>query len=322
VLSYLKFLRPETAVIAVEPEDAACLQAALRAGRPVPLDHVGIFADGAAVREVGAHPFALVRERIDAAITVNVDEICAAILDLFEETRVVAEPAGALAVAGMKKWAADKRGGGRERALVAIVSGANMDFHRLRHISERAELGEEREGVFAVTIPERPGSFRQLCAAIGDRSITEFNYRYADPDAAQVFVGVELRRGAEERREIAASLRARGHGVVDLTGNELAVLHTRHMVGGRVPAALEGERVLRFEFPERPGALGRFLDLMSPGWNLTLFHYRNHGGAVGRVLAGIQVPAGEADAFGRYLGELGYPWVEETENPAYRLFLR
>jgi threonine dehydratase len=322
VLSYLKFLRPETAVIAVEPEDAACLQAALRAGRPVPLEHVGIFADGAAVREVGAHPFALVRERLDGSITVNIDEICAAILDLFEDTRVVAEPAGALAVAGMKKWLADKRGGERERALVAIVSGANIDFHRLRHISERAELGEEREGVFAVTIPERPGSFRQLCAAIGDRSITEFNYRYADPDEANVFVGVELRRGAEERREIAASLRARGHGVVDLTGNELAVLHTRHMVGGRVPAALEGERVLRFEFPERPGALGRFLALMSPGWNLTLFHYRNHGGAVGRVLAGIQVPASEADAFVRYLGELGYPWVEETENAAYRLFLR
>jgi threonine dehydratase len=321
VLSYLKFLRPETSVIAVEPDDAACLQAALRAGRPVPLEHVGIFADGAAVREVGAHPFALVHERLDGAITVNVDEICAAILDLFEDTRVVAEPAGALAVAGMKKWVAEKRGGERERALVAIVSGANVDFHRLRHISERAELGEEREGVLAVTIPERPGSFRQLCAAIGDRSITEFNYRYADPDEAHVFVGIELRRGAEELREIAASLRARGHGVVDLTGNELAVLHTRHMVGGRA-VALEGERVLRFEFPERPGALGRFLELMSPSWNLTLFHYRNHGGAVGRVLAGIQVPAGEADAFARYLGQLGYPWVEETENPAYRLFLR
>jgi len=172
-----------------------------------------------------------------------------------------------------------------------------------------------------VTIPERPGSFRQLCAAIGDRSITEFNYRYADPNEAHVFVGVELRRGAEERREIAASLRARGHAVVDLTGNELAVLHTRHMVGGRA-TAVEGERVLRFEFPERPGALGRFLGLMSPGWNLTLFHYRNHGGAVGRVLAGIQVPPGEEHVFARYLGELGYPWVEETDNAAYRLFLR
>jgi threonine dehydratase len=252
---------------------------------------------------------------------VNVDEICAAILDLFEDTRVVAEPAGALAVAGMKKWLVDKPSE-VSRSCVAIVSGANIDFHRLRHISERAELGEQREAIFAVTIPERPGSFRQLCAAIGDRSITEFNYRYADPHEAQVFVGVELRRGLEERREIAAALRARGHRVVDMTGNELAVLHTRHMVGGRVPAALRGERVLRFEFPERPGALGRFLDLMSPGWNLTLFHYRNHGGAVGRVLAGIEVPAAEADAFTRYLGELGYPWVDETDNAAYRLFLR
>jgi threonine dehydratase len=321
VLSYFKFLRPETAVIAVEPDDAACLHAALRAGRPVPLEHVGIFADGAAVREVGAHPFALVRERLDGAITVNVDEICAAILDLFEDTRVVAEPAGALAVAGMKKWLAGKGASDGERTFVAIASGANIDFHRLRHISERAELGEEREAIFAVTIPERPGSFRQLCAAIGGRSITEFNYRYADPNEAHVFVGVELRRGAEERREIAASLRARGHAVVDMTGNELAVLHTRHMVGGRVPA-LAGERVLRFEFPERPGALGRFLDLMNPGWNLTLFHYRNHGGAVGRVLAGIQVPAAEADGFARYLAELGYPWVDETDNAAYRLFLR
>ena len=322
VQSYLKFLRPETAVIAVEPDDAACLQAALRAGRPVPLDHVGIFADGAAVREVGAHPFALVHERLDGVVTVNVDEICAAILDLFEDTRVVAEPAGALAVAGMKKWVAGKSvGGASGRSLIAIVTGANMDFHRLRYISERAELGEQREAIFAVTIPERPGSFRRLCAAIGDRAITEFNYRYADANEAHVFVGVELRRGAEERREIAASLRARGHAVVDMTGNELAVLHTRHMVGGRVPA-LDDERLLRFEFPERPGALMKFLTAMNRGWNISLFHYRNHGGAVGRVLAGIQVPASEAAGFARYLDELGYPWVEETDNEAYRLFLR
>ena len=321
IQSYVKFLRPETAVIAVEPEDAASLQAALRAGRPVPLDHVGIFADGTAVRQVGDLPFALVHGQSDGVVTVNVDEICAAILDLFEDTRVVAEPSGALAVAGMKKWMATKGGGESGRSLVAIVSGANIDFHRLRHISERAEMGEEREAIFAVTIPERPGSFRALCSALGDRAITEFNYRYADAHEAHVFVGVELRRGAEERRELAASLRARGYAVLDMTGNELAVLHTRHMVGGRAPAQ-DHERLLRFEFPERPGALGRFLALMSPGWNLTLFHYRNHGGAVGRVLAGIQAPAEERDAFARYLEELGYPWVEETDNEAYRLFLR
>jgi threonine dehydratase len=269
---------------------------------------------------VGDLPLELVHERCDGVVTVNVDEICAAILDLFEDTRVVAEPSGALAVAGMKKWLAQK-GGARAGALSAIVSGANLNFHRLRHISERAQLGEEREAIFAVTIPERPGSFRALCNAFGDRAITEFNYRYADVNEAHVFAGVELRRGAEERRELASSLRASGYAVTDMTGNELAVLHTRHMVGGRVES-LEDERLLRFEFPERPGALGRFLALMSPGWNLTLFHYRNHGGAVGRVLAGIQVPASEGDAFARYLAELGYPWVEETDNEAYRLFLR
>ncbi len=320
VLSYVKFLRPDTAVVGVEAEDAACLQAALRAGRPVPLDHVGIFADGAAVREVGAHPFALVHERLDGLVTVGVDEICAAILDLFEDTRVLAEPAGALAVAGMKKWVASK-GGGERSTLVAIQSGANIDFHRLRHISERAQLGEEREAIFAVTIPERPGSFRQLCAALGDRAITEFNYRVADPSEAHVFVGVELRRGAEERRELASALRARGYAVLDMTGNELALLHARHMVGGRAPQ-LRDEWLLRFEFPERPGALRRFLELMSPGWNLTLFHYRSQGGAVGRVLAGIQVPEAESAGFARYLAELGYPWQDESDNEAYRLFLR
>ncbi len=320
IQSYVKHLRPETAVVAVEPDDAASLKAALRAGMPVPLDHVGIFADGTAVRQVGDLPFELVRERSDGVVTVNIDEICAAILDLFEDTRVLAEPSGALAVAGMKKWIAEK-GGAHAGSLVAIVSGANINFHRLRHISERAQLGEEREGIFAVTIPERPGSFRALCNAFGDRAITEFNYRYADANEAHVFVGVELRRGAGERRDLVSTLRASGYAVSDMTGNELAVLHTRHMVGGRVDS-LADERILRFEFPERPGALGRFLSLMSPGWNLTLFHYRNHGGAVGRVLAGIQVPADESDAFARYLEELGYPWTEETDNEAYRLFLR
>ena len=320
ILQYVKFLRPETAVVAVEPEDAASLKAALRAGEPVPLDHVGLFADGTAVREIGRLPFELVRDRVDGVVTATVDEMSAAILDLFEETRVLAEPSGALAVAGMKKWVAEK-GGTRRGALVALQSGANINFHRLRHISERAQLGEEREAILAVTIPERPGSFRALCRSLGERSVTEFNYRYADAEEAHVFVGVELRGGAEEREQLARELRRAGYGVTDMSHNELAVLHTRHMVGGRV-SALADERLLRFEFPERPGALGRFLSLMSPSWNLTLFHYRNHGAAHGRVLAGIQVPDGDAAAFSGYLGELGYPWVEETDNEAYRLFLR
>ena len=321
ILAYVKFLRPETRVIAVEPDDAASLDAALAAGRPVPIDHVGTFADGTAVQQVGDHPFAIVHGQLDGLVRVGIDETCAAILDLFEDTRVLFEPSGALALAGMKKWVAEKRGGSEARTLVAVQSGANINFHRLRHISERAELGEQREAILGVTIPERPGSFRKLCAALGDRSVTEFNYRYADRDAAHVFVGVELSRGADERRALLSDLSARGYGVVDLTGNELAVLHARHMVGGRAPD-LAGERVLRFEFPERPGALRRFLELMSPSWNLTLFHYRNHGAARGRVLAGIQVP-GEDDAqFRSYLADLGYDHVDETTNEAFRLFLR
>jgi len=319
VLAYVKFSSPETRVVAVEPEDAACLHAALTAGRPVALDKVGIFADGAAVRQVGEEPFRIVRDHVDGVVRVTVDEMCAAIQDLFEDTRVLAEPAGALAVAGMKKWVA-----GKDEAfhtLVAIQSGANMNFHRLRHVSERSELGEEREGLFAVTIPEENGSFRALCRALGDRDITEFNYRYAGGAAARVFVGVQLERGRAERDEIAADLRAAGYPVNDLSANELALLHGRHMVGGR-PPDLRRERLLRFEFPERPGALGRFLDLMSPDWAITLFHYRNHGAAYGRVLAGIHVPSEDDHAFEAYLAELAYPYVNETDNEAYRLFLR
>jgi threonine dehydratase len=321
ILAYTKWLRPETAVIGVEPEDAACLGAALEAGRPVPLDHVGLFADGVAVRQVGAEPFRIVSKHLDGLVRVNIDEICAAILDLFEDTRVLAEPAGALAVAGLKKWVSERDASEVGRgSLVAIQSGANVNFHRLRHISERAELGEGRESILAVTIPERPGSFRALCAALGERSITEFNYRYAGPGDAHVFVGVQLSHGAAERDEIIASLAARGFTVNDLSDNELALLHTRHMVGGRT-SALPNERLLRFEFPERPGALGRFLELMSPSWNITLFHYRNHGAAQGRVLAGIDVPPHEDEAFRSYLDTLGYYFVDETDNPAYRLFL-
>ncbi len=335
MLAYLKCMAPQTAVIAVEPDDAACLHAALEAGRPVPLERVGIFADGAAVREVGALPFQLLEGRLDGLVRVSVDEICAAIQDLFEDTRVIAEPAGALAVAGMKKWLADRpplgeeseareaarESSGSPRTLVAIQSGANMNFHRLRHVSERSEIGEEREAIFAVTIPERNGSFRALCAALGDHSVTEFNYRFAQAADAQVFVGVQLSAGRPERQQIAADLRAAGYRVADMSDNELAVLHTRHMVGGRA-AAPEQERIYRFEFPERPGALRRFLELMSSSWAITLFHYRNHGAARGRVLAGIRVPPAEEAVFERYLEELAYPYVCETDNDAYRLFLR
>jgi threonine dehydratase len=321
VLSYVKFLRPETKVIAVEPDDAACLAAALRAGHPVDLDRVGLFCDGAAVKRVGDEPFRLVQGRLDGVLAVGVDEVCAAILDLFEDTRVLTEPAGALAVAGMKKWLEREAGSGRDRTLVAIQSGANINFHRLRHISERVELGEKREAILAVTIPEEKGAFRQLCTALGRRSVTEFNYRYANGGEAHVFVGVQLARGDAEREELIATLRGKGYPVVDMSENELALLHARYMVGGRGPGELH-ERLLRFEFPERPGALLRFLELMSPSWNISLFHYRNHGAASGRVLAGIQVPATDEPAFRSYLEELGYPYVEETGNPAYHLFLR
>ncbi|MCH2170128.1 threonine ammonia-lyase, biosynthetic [Myxococcota bacterium] len=320
VLAYLKFVSPSTRVIAVEPDDAACLDAAVRAGRPVPLDHVGTFADGAAVRQIGDETFRVVKDHLDGVVRVSVDEICAAVLDLFEETRVIAEPAGALAVAGMKKWL-EGAAEGNDRSLVAIQSGANINFHRLRHISERTEIGEKKEAILAVTIPEQPGSFRKLCRCFGPRSITEFNYRYAHSREAHVFVGVRLLDGEKDRHALIDVLSSSGYAVVDMTENELAVLHTRHLVGGRADA-LESERLFRFEFPERPGALAHFLELMSTSWNISLFHYRNHGAERGRVLAGIQVPSTDRGDFDAYLQKLGYPCAEETENPAYRLFLR
>ena len=321
ILAYVKFLHPKTAVIAVEPDDAASLEAALRAGRPVRLDNVGIFADGAAVAEVGSEVFRLVEGRLDGHVRVSGDELCAAIRDVFHDTRVVAEPAGALAVAGMKKWIAEHPAAGTRRTLVAVQSGANINFHGLHQILERVELGEERQAIFAVTLPERPGACRGLCSALGDHDITEFSYRYVSADAAaRIFLGVEVTGGAAERAEIALKLKQQGYEVVDLTGNETAMVHARHLVGGRAPD-LQHERVLRFEFPQRPGALHRFIDLISPTWNLTLFHYRK-GAARGWVLAGIQVPPQEEPSFLHALEELGYPWVEETHNEAYQLFLR
>ncbi|MCA9516957.1 MAG: threonine ammonia-lyase, biosynthetic [Myxococcales bacterium] len=318
IAAYVKYVAPETAIIGVEPEDAACLAAALAAKRQVTLPTVGIFADGVAVARVGDAPWRIAREHVDRVVTVTTDQICAAVRDLFDDTRSIAEPAGALAVAGLKRFVEET--GVTGRRFVAIDSGANVNFDRLRHISERAEIGEEREAILAVTIPERPGAFRRFCEAIGRRNITEFNYRIHDADAAHIYVGVTLSRGGAERRELAASLGADGYAVADLTESELAKLHIRHMVGGRSAAAVH-ERVYRFEFPERPGALMRFLERLSAGWNISMFHYRNDGAAFGRVVVGMQVPPDESAAWDAALADIGYPFWEETDEPAYRLFL-
>jgi threonine dehydratase len=317
ITAYVKRISPSTRVIGVEPEDAACLAAALIAGKRVDIGPVGLFADGVAVREVGKHPFEIVRGFVEDVVTVDTDEICAAIRDIFDDTRSIAEPAGAVALAGLKRWV--EREGVRGATLVAIDSGANMNFDRLRHVAERAEIGEHREALLAVTIPERPGAFQTLCRALGDHSVTEFNYRYGGSDAAHVFVGVGLSGRASEREALVDSLDAQGFDVVDMTGNEMAKLHVRFMVGGR--ANLADERLIRFEFPERPGALIRFLDSIGERWNISLFHYRNHGAAVGRVLAGLQVPTGDGGDLNEFLDQLGFRWIEETGNRAHELFL-
>jgi threonine dehydratase len=317
VAAITKFLRPEAKVIGVEPADAASMQAAIAAGERVILNQVGLFADGVAVRQVGEETFRLCRELLDEVITVDTDAICAAIKDIFDDTRAVAEPAGAVALAGLKAYA---ERGPVSGALVAVNSGANLNFDRLRHVAERAEIGEGREALIAVTIPEQPGSYRRFIATIGNRSITEFNYRYADAGAAHIFVGVGLADGGREKRAIIETLREAGYPVVDMSDNEMAKLHVRYMVGGRV-GGLSDEVICRFQFPERPGALSRFLNGLQPDWNITLFHYRNHGADFGRVLAGIQVPQADRPRFHAALAELGYPYADETDNPAYRLFL-
>ncbi len=317
--TYIKRLRPEIQVIGVEPEDAPSMYEALRCKRRVVLDQVGIFADGAAVRQVGKETFRLARKFADEILLVDTDEICAAIKDIFDDTRVVAEPAGALGVAGLKKYV--EREGVQGGRFAAVLSGANMNFDRLRHVAERAEIGERREALFAVTIPERPGSFRQFCKAIGKRGITEFNYRYSDDADAHVFVGLKLERGDAEKQEVLDRLKAAGYPLLDMTDNEFAKLHLRHMVGGHA-SHVKNETLYRFEFPERPGALLNFLTRMGADWNISLFHYRNHGAAYGRVLVGMQVPEQDSARFRAFLKEIGYPWWEETNNPAYPLFLR
>ncbi|SMH35901.1 threonine dehydratase [Azospirillum lipoferum] len=319
VALFVKFLRPDVKVIGVEPEEAASMAAAIAAGDRVILNQVGLFADGVAVRQAGEETFRLCRELLDGVVTVGTDEICAAVKDIFEDTRAIAEPSGAVSLAGLKKYVEDGIGG-EGGALVAINSGANMNFDRLRHIAERAEIGEHREALLAVTIPERPDSYRAFIRLLGTRAITEFNYRYADASAAQIFVGVRLSDGEREKAQIIAMLRGHGYPVLDMSDNEMAKLHVRYMVGGRVPG-LQDEVIYRFQFPERPGALLKFLDSLSGQWNISLFHYRNHGADYGRVLAGIQVPAGDREQLARSLDELDYPYWDESDNPAYRCFL-
>jgi threonine dehydratase len=315
---YVKYLYPGVRIIGVEPQDAASMHDSLRAGRRVTLERVGLFADGVAVKRVGEETFALCRGQVDEIVLTDADEICAAIQDVFEDTRSIVEPAGALAVAGLKKYVS--REGWRGKRLIAINSGANMNFDRLRHVAERADLGGEREALLAVVIPERPGSFLHFCEVIGARSVTEFNYRYAGVDSAQIFVGLALTQGREEKDAVLRSLRAADFAVTDMSDDEMAKLHVRYMVGGHA-RGIAHEVLYRFEFPERPGALHRFLQSIGSRWNITLFHYRNHGTDYGRVLAGIQVPPGERADFLLHLNELRYVYVEETANPAYRMFL-
>ncbi len=317
VAAIIRFLRPETKIIGVEPVDAPSMKAAIEAGEPVTLDQVGLFADGVAVRRAGTETFRLCRELLDEIILVDTDAICAAVKDIFDDSRAVAEPSGALALAGLKAWSAAHPGTG---SLVAINSGANVNFDRLRHIAERAEFGEGTEALLAVAMPDNRGTYSRFLLTLDGRSVTEFNYRWSGEGVAHIFVGVALRSGPREKHDLIAALRDGGFDVEDMSENETAKLHVRYMVGGRA-SGLTGERILRFEFPERPGAFLRFLNSLQPAWNLTLFHYRNHGDDVGRVLAGLSVPPGELEALHAALGGLGYPYIDETENPATRLFL-
>jgi len=325
---YMKYLRPSVRIIGVEPVDAASMHDALAANQRVELEQVGLFADGVAVRRVGEHTFDVCRACVDEVILVSVDEMCAAIKDIFYDTRSLVEPAGALAVAGLKKYVTQNKISGQ--TLIAINSGANVNFDRLRHVAERAEIGESREALLAVTVREVPGSFREFCQAIGSRNVTEFNYRYSDASSAEVFVGVELAGGLSEREHLKADLHAKGYPVLDMTDNEAAKLHIRHMIGGHLNNQVKSqsandshctERLFRFRFPERPGALLKFLNSMHASWNITLFHYRNHGAAYGRVLVGMEIPEADNTELISFLRNLGYWYCEESDNKAYAAFL-
>jgi threonine dehydratase len=317
VAAYIKRLRPETKIIGVEAVDADAMTQSLKAGKRIRLKHVGLFADGAAVKYVGEETFRLCQQYVDEMVLVDTDAICAAIKDVFEDTRAVLEPAGALAVAGAKAYAASHRL--KDKTLVAIASGANMNFDRMRFVAERAEVGEQREAVLAVTLPEQPGAYKKFLSLIGVRNITEFNYRFNDRKEAHVFVGVQVAARSESLK-LVEQLRRHGYATLDLTEDEMAKGHIRHLVGGHSPS-VANELVYRFEFPERPGALMNFLSRMSAGWNISLFHYRNHGADYGRVLVGMQVPAREMKQFKEFLKNLGYAYWNETDNPAYKLFL-
>jgi len=318
VAAYVKYLRPEIKVIAVESTESACLHAAMQAGRRVTLPHVGIFADGVAVAQIGKHTWQVCKDHIDECITVTPDELCAAIKDIFDDTRSVAEPAGALGVAGMKKYV--ERTGIQGETLVAIESGANINFDRLRYVSEMAEVGEGREVILAATIPERPGSFQTFCNVLGKRPITEFNYRYSRDDEAQIYVGVKVGDGGKD--ELLNVLAEKDYPVVDLSEDEISKYHIRHMVGGHAPESIGDEILYRFEFPERPGALLTFLKKLGKRWNISMFHYRNHGAANGRVLVGLQAARSDKAELKTYLEELAYPYWDESNNPAYQLFLK
>jgi threonine dehydratase len=320
IAGFMKAVKPETRIIGVEPEDAACFHAARKAGRRVRLKEIGIFADGVAVKQVGKNNWSMIRDLVDDVIVVNTDQICAAIKDTFEDTRSICEPAGALALAGLKKYVELNKV--RDQTLVAINTGANMNFDRLRHVSERAEIGENREALLAVEIPERPGSFKRLCQLIGHRSITEFNYRYADSNTAHVFAGVQLTHGTEEKNKLIARLDSKGYGVVDMTGNEVAKLHARYMIGGQPGDYAGNELLYRFQFQEKPGALLNFLMKVGDRWNISLFHYRNHGSNFGRILMGFQVDKKDIREFNGFLKSIDIPYWDETDNDAYRLFLK
>ncbi len=317
IAAYIKFVRPETRIIGVEPDDADCLNRALKAGRRVTIKQVGLFADGVAVKQVGKEPFKMAHQYVDEVIVVNTDEICAAIKDIFDDTRSVAEPAGALAVAGVKKYVDQQ--GVSEQTFVAIESGANINFDRLRYVAERSQVGEHREILLAVAIPEQPGSFLRFCKMLGKRNITEFNYRYFDQQIAQVFVGISSSGEETDKATLISQLENDGFKVTDMTDNELAKDHIRYMVGGHAPCALN-EIVYSLQFPERPGALLKFLTSLGGRWNISLFHYRNHGAAFGKVLIGLQMKKSERRELKQALTDLGFVFQEETDNLAYKFF--